>query len=272
MNYPVAVLMAAYNADKTLKQAVNSLLEGTHPCKIYIVDDCSRVPAADVLGAHDPARIEIIRLAKNGGPGNARNAGLKRILENGHDFVAIMDADDISFPERIEKQVAFLNANRSIGLVGCWERVIDENDAFVSFVALPCDPQTIRENLFLKMYVSHPTWMVRARVFRELGGYSPKYYAAEDYELLRRIAERYDVANIPEYLLHYRLSSGGMSAKNRRRQLFDRLRIQLRYFKPLNRHAWLGVARTLVLMAIPLKRSKPDTISQDAARTLQATS
>jgi glycosyltransferase involved in cell wall biosynthesis len=204
----VAVLMAAYNADKTLKQAVNSLLEGTHPCKIYIVDDCSRVPAADVLGPHDPARVEIIRLAKNGGPGNARNAGLKRILESGHDFVAIMDADDISFPERIEKQVAFLNANPPIGLVGCWERVIDENDAFVSLVALPCAPQEIRNNLFVKMFVSHPTWIVRADVLREVGGYAPQYYAAEDYELLRRIAVRHDVANIPEYLLHYRATRG----------------------------------------------------------------
>ena len=120
------------------------------------------------------------------------------------------------------------------------------------------------------MYVSHPTWMVRAGVFRKLGGYSPTYYAAEDYELIRRIASHYDVTNIPEYLIDYRISSGGMSANNRKRQLVDRLRIQLKYFKPFNHHAWIGVARTLALLIVPLKRRLPDTISQDAAKELQA--
>lgn len=270
MSAEVAVLMAAYNAEKTLPLAVNSLIGGTHPCKIYIVDDCSRVPVADVIGAHDPSRIEIIRLAKNGGPGNARNAGLRRILENDHEFVAIMDADDVSHPDRIEKQVAYLAAHPRIALVGCWERVIDENGEFVSHVALPCDPQEIRNNLFVKMFVSHPTWMLRASVLREVGEYSLKYYAAEDYDLLRRIARRYDVANIPEYLIDYRISPGGMTASNRRRQLMDRLRIQLKYFEPLNRHAWIGIARTLALMAIPVKRKLPDTLSPEQANSLRA--
>lgn len=270
MPHSVAVLMAAYNAEKTLLQAVSSLTAGTHPCKIYIVDDCSRVPVSDVVGAHDPSQIEIIRLPKNGGPGNARNAGLKHILENDHEFVAIMDADDISYPDRIQKQVAFLAAHPDIALIGGWERVVDEKGEFISYVALPCDPQEIRNNLFVKMFISHPTWMVRASVLREVGGYSRKYYAAEDYELLRRIAARYDVANIPEYLIDYRISSGGMTAKNRKRQLFDRLCIQLKYFELFNRHAWVGVARTLALMAIPVKRKLPDTISAEAAKALRA--
>jgi len=270
MPHSVAVLMAAYNAEGTLPQAVNSLLGGSYPCKIYIVDDCSRVPVADVAGPHDPSRIEIIRLPKNGGPGNARNAGLKRILEGDHEFVAIMDADDLSHPDRIEKQVAYLAANPGIAVVGCWERVIDEQGEFVSYVALPCDPQAIRDSLFVKMYVSHPTWMVRADVFRKLGVYSLAYYAAEDYELIRRIAVHYDVANIPEYLIDYRISSGGMSAKNRKRQLVDRLRIQFKYFEPFNRHAWIGVLRTLALILVPVKRKLQDTISPAAAKNLRA--
>jgi hypothetical protein len=112
--------------------------------------------------------------------------------------------------------------------------------------------------------------MLRASVLREVGDYSLKYYAAEDYELIRRIAKRYDVANIPEYLIDYRISPSGMTASNRRRQLMDRLRIQFKYFEPFNRHAWVGVARTLVLMIVPVKRKLPDTISQEQARSLRA--
>jgi glycosyltransferase involved in cell wall biosynthesis len=270
MTPDTAVLMAAYNAEKTLPQAVNSLLNGTHPCKIYIVDDASGVPVADVITAHDPAHVEIIRLARNGGPAAARNAGLARIREAGHRYVAIMDADDIAHPERLARQVAFLRAHPNVALVGCWECVIDEHGAFVSHVALPCDPQAIRDMLFVKMCVSHPTCLVRAEVFAELGGYATSYRAAEDYEFVRRVAARHDVANLPEYLLHYRLSSGGMSARNRNRQLIDRLRIQLAYFAWRKRAAWVGIARTLALLLIPVKRSKPDTISSSEAEKLQA--
>jgi len=268
MTEKVAVLMAAYNAEKTLAQAVTSLLDGSHPCKLYIVDDASRIPVADVL-APDP-RIEVIRLPKNGGPAAARNAGLKRILDNGHAYVAIMDADDVSHPERLAKQVAYLDANPSVAVVGSWERVIDEEGRFVSTVALPCAPDVLRDLLYVKMCVSHPTWLARADVFARLGLYAETYYAAEDYELIRRIAEYHDVANLPDYLIQYRISPGGMSAKNRTRQLLDRLRIQWKYFKWSKRRAWVGLARTLVLLVVPVKRSKPDTISAGEAEKLQA--
>ncbi len=263
--------MAAYNAESTIAQAVTSLLDGTQPCKIYIVDDCSRVPVADVIAAPDPDRVEIIRLERNAGPAGARNAGLARILANGHAFVAIMDADDVSHPERLAKQAAYLAAHPDVAAVGCWERVIDENSDFVSYAAMPCDPATIRNLLFVKMCISHPALMVRASVFKTVGLYRQSYYAAEDYELVRRIAARYDVANLPEYLIEYRLSSGGMSARHRTRQLLDRLRIQVAYFDPFKWQAWYGVARTLVQLVLPLRRKLPDTIKPARAKVLQAT-
>ena len=191
-------------------------------------------------------------------------------MQNGHEFVAVMDADDRSHPERLGRQMAYLATHPAIAVVGCWERVIDEDSEFVSHVALPCDPQEIRDCLFVKMCVSHPTWMVRAEVFETLGVYSQSYRAAEDYEFIRRVASRYDVANLPEYLVEYRLSPAGMSARHRTRQLCDRLRVQLAYFKPLKWQAWLGVARTVALLIVPAKRRLPDTISASRARELQS--
>ena len=270
MPQQIAVLMAAYNAEKTLSQAVDSLLRGTHPCKIYVVDDASSTPVADLI-APDPERIEVIRLERNAGPAGARNAGLARILANGHEYVAIMDADDVAHPDRLAKQAAFLAANPQVAAVGCWERVIDENSEFVSYAAMPCDAKTIRNLLFVKMCVSHPALMVRAQVFKAVGLYRQSYYAAEDYELIRRIAARYDVANLPEYLIEYRISSNGMSARHRKRQLIDRLRIQVAYFDPFKWQAWYGVIRTLVQVVLPLKRKLPDTIKPARAKMLQAT-
>ncbi len=80
-----------------------------------------------------------------------------------------------------------------------------------------------------------------------------------------------DIANLPEYLLHYRLSTGGMSMSSRKRQLVDRLRVQLAYFHLLKWQAWVGVARTLALLIVPAKRTKPDTISPERAKALQST-
>lgn len=256
--------MAAYNAEKTIAQALDSLLHGSLPCKIYIVDDASRTPVSEVVKP-DPDRIEIIRLGRNAGPAGARNAGLARILANGHEYVAIMDADDISHPDRLAKQAAYLDTHANVAAVGCWERVIDEKAEFISYAAMPCDPQRIRDTLFVKMCVSHPALMVRAGVFKAVGLYRQSYYAAEDYELVRRIAARYDVANLPEYLLEYRISSGGMSQRHRRRQLVDRLRIQLAYFDPFKWQAWYGVIRTSTQLIFPIKRKLPDTIKPDSA-------
>lgn len=266
----VAVLMAAFNAEKTIAQAVDSLLRGNYPCKIYIVDDCSRIPVTDVIKVDDPSRIEIIRLAQNSGPAGARNAGLARILANGHELVAIMDADDISYPDRLAKQVAFLKAHPNIAACGGWERVIDENGQFVANAVMLCDPKRIRDQLFIKMCVSHPSFMLRAEIFKEVGLFRQTYHAAEDYELVRRIAARYDIGNLPEYLIEYRISTNGMTARHRKRQLFDRLRIQIAYFDPFKWQAWYGVLRTSAQLVLPIKRRLPDTMDPERAKAAHA--
>ena len=118
---------------------------------------------------------------------------------------------------------------------GSWEHIIDERSEYVSDVALPCDPAEIRKLLYVKMCVSHPTLMIRSDDFQEASAFiAERYRAGEDYELVRRIAVGHDIANLPEYLLHYRLSTGGMSMSSRKRQLVDRLRVQLAYFHPSN--------------------------------------
>lgn len=255
MTPQVAVVMAAFNAEKTILQAANSLLQGTHPCKIYIVDDCSRTPVRQTLGEYDPDQIEIIELERNSGPAAARNAALKQIIQNCHQFVAIMDADDVSHPERLAKQVAYLLTHPEIALVGCWERMIEEHSGnVVSYVSLPCEPEAIRNSLYFNMCVPHPTWLLRTSVLKKVGLYSLSYPAAEDYEFLRRIVARFDVANLSEYLLDYRVSSGGMSMRHRTRQLFDRLRIQANHFNPLNWRAPVGMLRTLVLLILRIRQ------------------
>jgi len=251
MRSDVAVLMAAYNAEATIGQAVGSILASTIPCDIVIVDDCSRTPVKDVVGPLD--RVEIVRLDRNLGPAAARNVGIERVLAAGYRYLAILDADDVTYPERFAKQVAFLDAHPQVVAVGTWERFVDENTGETLFHHTPpCAPDEVRNRMFFNCALAHSTVMMRVSAIGEMGRYAPEYPAAEDYELLRRLGTRYELANLPECLVDYRLSSQGISLQRRRRQLLDRMRIQLKYFSPLNWRAWAGFSRTLALFLVPL--------------------
>lgn len=247
----LAVLMTAYNAEKTIRRALDSLARNSEPFDLLIVDDCSRRPLAEFLGPVEDG-VEIMRPEKNLGVAGAKNFGLKLLLARHYEFVAMMDADDISHPDRLAKQMAFLRSHRGVAVVGAWARFFDENTREVVYhFRPPCESREICEALFLNSCIMHPTWMMRTQALRDCGLYSTSYPAAEDYELLRRISKRYELANLPEFLLEYSLSMSGISLKNRRRQLLDRLRIQAKYFDPSQARAWLGMARTLAMFAVP---------------------
>lgn len=250
MTTEIAVIMAAYNSEKTIKKAVSSITAGTCACDIYIVDDCSRVPVSDVLGKIP--NVEIIRLEKNQGPARASNVGLKRILARSYKYVAKMDADDISYSDRLAKQAAFLDQHPNVAAVGTWGRHFNEQTGQVTIVnRTPAAPGVIRQAMYFNSPVINASAMIRTDVFRALGPYSTDYPAAEDYELFRRIATQYDLANLPEVLLDICESVHGVSLSRRRRQLFDRFRIQIKYFAPLQWRAWLGIAKTILLFALP---------------------
>jgi glycosyltransferase involved in cell wall biosynthesis len=243
--------MTAYNAEKTIRRALDSLAHNAEPFDLLIVDDCSRRPLAEFLGPMGEG-VEIVRPPRNLGVAGAKNYGLERLLAGPHEFIAMMDADDISHPERLEKQVAYLRAHPEIALVGAWARFFDENTREVVYhFRPPSEPGGIRDALFSNNCIMHPTWMVRAEALRRSGLYSYDYPAAEDYELLRRMSKTYDFANIPEFLLEYSVSMAGVLMKNRRRQLYDRMRIQAKYFDPARLKSWRGIARTLILFAVP---------------------
>lgn len=252
MSAEVAVLMAAYNADSTIRAAVDSILASTVPCDLFVVDDGSRVPLTERLG---PLRgVEIIRLERNHGLAAALNIGLQRILPLNYKYVARMDADDISYPHRFAAQIAFLEKYPGVGLVGSGVRFIDETTgATVVHYVPPTDPAEICNALCFNNCFMHPSWLVRGDVLARVGPYSLDYPAAEDYEFLRRISPHVALANMADFLVDRRISSGGITVSKRRRQLIDRLKIQLKYRNLLEWRCWAGMAQTLMLFLIPGK-------------------
>ena len=243
--------MPAYNAGRVINRAVESLTQSTFPCDIFIVDDGSDIPVADVL--NPGARASIIRLESNVGIPRARNAGLRAILPLRYEYVACLDADDICHRDRIASQVAFLDRHPEVAVVGTWGRSFDAASGKPLRIGrMPVTPKQVRRAMRFNSAVINTSAMLRASALRTVGLYSERYPAAEDYELFRRIGRRFEIANIPSFLTAISISPEGVSRKRRRRQLADRLAIQLRYFEAAKIGTWLGVAKTLTLFVAPV--------------------
>jgi len=243
----VAVLVAAHDAENSIRDAVESVLASSMPCRVVVVDDGSRIPVSQVLGTYG-GRVEIIRHDDNRGPAAARNAGLGSILAGDVDYVAIQDAHDLSYADRLATQVALFEANPRLGAVGSWTRHFDANTgATTQYRKHPTDAASIRNLLFFDDGIPHASAMFRANALRTVGGYAESFQGAEDYELLRRIATRFELANVPEYLVACRLSTLG----RHRNELLDRLRVQLGYLEPKEWRAWAGALNTVAHFVMP---------------------
>ncbi len=248
----IAVILPYYNAERTIAQAVDSVTSSTVPVDLFIIDDGSAKPLAEIIDV--PENCEIIRFPENKGLVAGLNHGLKVVQERSYKYIARMDADDICEPERFAKQRAFMEENPDIALVGAWAVFIDEDtEAPVFWYNPPSAPEDARKALANNSPVLHPTWFMRTGVLDRVEGYRSLYPAAEDYDFLCRLVKTDRIANIPDYLLRYRISSQGVSVSRRAQQLRDRLAIQWEQGDRLSPRVWIGMLRTILFFVLPMQ-------------------
>ena len=254
----IAVVMAAYNAEATLPEAVSSVLASTVPVHLFIVDDASRIPVADALKERMsvvPENVTILRSEVNTGPAGARNLAMRRIIREGYTYAAVLDADDLTHPERFAKQAAFLDANSRVAAVGTWANAVHEKTlALVSAECYPpVLPADVSRSLCINSSIINSSVMFRVSALQDVGLWDETLYTAEDYDLFCRLSRHHDLANIPEYLVDYRLSSSGISLTGIDAQRRARLRVQLRHFPHRFRYwqAWAGVFISAMRVLIP---------------------
>jgi hypothetical protein len=201
---PVSVVMPIYNAQRFGPAAIESILHQTFTdFEFIIVDDCSTDQTPDLLQAYQQAdsRIRVIRLGHNQGATAALNRGCQEMV--GH-YIARMDADDISLPDRLEKQVAFLDAHPEVGVVGCWIQNMDASGQIDRVVRLPAQNGLIKWLMLFFSPFAHPTVMMRREVLFQAGLYQTDILKAQDYDLWVRLSRLTDMANIPAVHYHYR--------------------------------------------------------------------
>ncbi len=213
----VSVVMTVFDGERFLAAAIESILAQTlHELELIVVDDGSRdasLAIAEDFAARDP-RVRVAALA-HVGLAAALNHGLALAVAP---LVARMDADDLARPDRLRKQVAFLDAHPAIGVVGGQYDDIDAGGRFIRHGRLPEEPARIRAAMRHACVVWHPTTMMRRELVLTVGGYRAAFESAEDYDLWLRLLEHTEIANLPDVVLDYRWHGGNVSAQKRRRQ------------------------------------------------------
>jgi len=201
MDDKISVIMACYNCESTLPKAIDSILAQTYSNWVMICcDDGSSDNTLQILNdykAQYPERFVVLRNEKNSKLPYSLNHCLQYVET---ELVARMDADDVSTPDRLEKQLAFLKAHPEYDLVGTGVTVFDGEKKIASIIKTPVPDRStmLKQNAF-----SHATIMTYKRVYDALGGYSldPTVIRVEDVDLwCRFLAAGYKGYNLPDEL------------------------------------------------------------------------
>jgi len=246
----VAVLIPAYNGQADVDLTLASFSESA-PVHALIVDDGSTPPI--VAPAIANMKIEVLRMAQNGGIERALQTGIDALAQRGFRYAARIDAGDRSVPQRLAKQRLFMELHPRVAGLGMWTQVVTREGKPLFMLTPPAEPNAIRRLRFFRSCLAHPSMMLRIDAVRAVGNYRAEYRSAEDLDLFVRLMEQYDCANLPELGLYYELNEGGISATKRRRQVNSTLRLQLRYFNAANPYDWLGLAKNLLHLVTPYR-------------------
>jgi glycosyltransferase involved in cell wall biosynthesis len=207
----ISVVMPVYNARRYVARAVESILaQKFTDFEFVIIDDGSTDGSTDVLRRY-AARDSRVRLVSrpNTGLVLALNEGLA--LARGR-FIARMDADDISLPDRFEHQLSAFRGNDRLMAVGGSFILIDAAGRRLTRFPQPTDNSTIQQLLVSgHCPLSHPTVLMRREAVLSLGGYDPVHATAEDLDLWLRLGEIGELANVPEIVLEYRVHGASAS-------------------------------------------------------------
>ena len=203
----ISVILPVYNEETYIQEAIDSILNQTFVgWELIIVDDASNDSTSEKILSYVDPRIIYIRNEYNIGNYPARNIGIQ--IARGK-YIAVMDADDIAYPERLQKEYEYLERYSDVLAVGCdctingryikYKRPTNNEDVLVAL---------LNNNCFI-----HSSLLVRRDVILKLGGYNTQFVYAADYDLICHIALLGKIENLPEVLMMYRWHERQISQK-----------------------------------------------------------
>ena len=218
--------MPVFNAARFLGEAIESIrAQSFENFELIAIDDGSRDQSAEILDEYASAdkRLRVFRCGHQGLP-RTLNFGISLARAK---YIARMDADDIALPARFERQLEFLEAHPQVAVLGTQLQQIREDGTPMAISSHPLCHAEIAANMLKFCCLHHPTVMMRSAAVRALGGYREAFRAAEDHDLWLRAAEQYELANLPDVLLYYRLHTQAVSFQNLEQQVIAAMAAEL---------------------------------------------
>jgi len=199
----ITVLMPVYNGANYIREAIDSILSQTFSdFEFLIINDGSTDQSESIIRSCRDDRIRLVHSEENRGLIFTLNSGLA--MAKG-EYIARMDQDDISMPDRLQKQFNFLEENSNIALVGGWAEIIDTHGEKIGTYKMPVGYDEIKFELLFRNPLIHGTIFFRKNIVAELGGYNENNEHAEDYGLYSTMIKDYQIVNLPEFLMKYRI-------------------------------------------------------------------
>ncbi|QDO95651.1 glycosyltransferase [Formosa sediminum] len=244
----IIVLIPHYNNPECLETSILSIDDRIQVDLLIIDDGSSRKPnEAELNQAYKNGEIYFEYLIENKGLSNALNKGIFFAQTNKYEFIGRLDCGDRCFKNKFSKQLDFLDNNDKIKLLGTCAVVVDEEGNELFMLNHPLKHEEIKKKMYLNNMFVHPTVIIRTNVFKSVEMYDEKYTrAAQDYALFFRIIKKFQVANLPEPLLYYEISSNSISSKRRQLQVRHRIKIILENFY-FGFHPIYGLTRNTIL-------------------------
>lgn len=207
----ISVIIPVFNAEKYLRYAIDSIIcQSFTDWELIIINDGSTDLSEDIITSYADTRLQYYK--------NEQNIGLIATLNRGIDlctgeYIARMDADDISEKDRFKIQVTFLEENKEYAMCGSYANIIDDSNGKTGKILNLHTNNYLQINLLFSVPFVHPSMLIRSNVLQN-NYFDSEYKHAEDYELWCRISNSYKIANIPHYLLSYRWHSTNVSVTN----------------------------------------------------------
>ena len=197
----VSVVMSVYNDEQYLKESLDSIFAQTiQNFELIIVDDCSTDRTVEIIENYHDDRIRLICNSENRGLTRNLNTALEYVQGT---YIARMDGDDKSRPERFEKQIAYLEQHPELMLISCRTHMFGEEDLISQIQGTPKQLQAM---MMIRPVLAHPGFMMRGELITQEGfRYDESYRSAQDYNFAARVARKFNIGVTPEILLDYRV-------------------------------------------------------------------
>ncbi|MGZ6311526.1 MAG: glycosyltransferase [Bdellovibrionota bacterium] len=251
---PVTVFTTFYRPDRHLDEAIRSVLAQTYSNFEYLlINDGAAADGEKLLKTYNDPRIRLINNNPKRGRVHSRIQGLEEARGK---YFAVLDSDDIAEPNRLEKQVAFLDAHPSVVLVGSSLKIIDEQSQVLARRNYPLSNEEIKKALPVYNCIAQSTVLCRTDAMLKAGSYdADRFHFAEDYDLWLRMGRLGEFHNFAEPLARYRIHPGAGKYTLTKLAIKDTIRVRIlatrSYGYSRSLRFYLSVAFQAALLILP---------------------